>query len=77
MNLLILIVIWYLKIFEEDLEEVVSKMAFNRSKKIAPCMLWLSEIPKLKNISRRFDELYYSVGLHPLEAHNGNVILNL
>ena len=23
----------------------------------------------MKNISRRFDELYYSVGLHPLEAN--------
>ena len=28
----------------------------------------LSEIPKLQKISQKFDELYYSVGLHPLEA---------
>ena len=31
-------------------------------------MLWVSEIPKLEKICRKFDELYYSVGLHPLEA---------
>ena len=28
----------------------------------------MSEIPKLKKISHDFNEIYYSVGLHPLEA---------
>ena len=29
----------------------------------------LSEIPKLQQISRTYDQLFYSVGLHPLEAN--------
>ena len=55
--------------FEEDLEEVVSRWRLKGVKKLLHACCELSEIPKLKNISRRFDELYYSVGLHPLEAN--------
>ena len=55
--------------FEEDLEEVVSRWRSIGVKKLLHACCELSEIPKLKNISRRFDELYYSVGLHPLEAN--------
>ena len=49
--------------FEEDLEEVVSRWRSIGVKKLLHACCELSEIPKLKNISRRFDELYYSVGL--------------
>ena len=55
--------------FEEDLEEVVSRWRSKGVKKLLHACCELSEIPKLKKISRKFDELYYSVGLHPLEAN--------
>ena len=55
--------------FEEDLEEVVSRSREKGVKKLLHACCELSEIPKLKQISRKFDELYYSVGLHPLEAN--------
>ena len=55
--------------FEEDLEEVVSRWRSIGVKKLLHACCELSEIPKLKNISRRFDELYYSVGVQPLEAN--------
>ena len=55
--------------FEKDLEEVVSRWRLKGVKKLLHACCELSEIPKLKKISRKFDELYYSVGLHPLEAN--------
>ncbi len=54
--------------FEKDLEEVVSRWRSKGVKKLLHACCELSEIPKLQGISRKFDELYYSVGLHPLEA---------
>ena len=55
--------------FEKDLEEVVSRWRTKGVKKLLHACCELSEIPKLQKISRKFDELYYSVGLHPLEAN--------
>ena len=55
--------------FKEDFEEVVSRWRSIGVKKLLHACCELSEIPKLKKISRKFDELYYSVGLHPLEAN--------
>ena len=55
--------------FEKDLEEVVSRWRSIGVKKLLHACCELSEIPKLQKISRKFDELYYSVGLHPLEAN--------
>ena len=55
--------------FEQDLEEVVSRWRSTGVKKLLHACCELSEIPKLQKISRKFDELYYSVGLHPLEAY--------
>ena len=55
--------------FEKDLEEVVSRWRSIGVKKLLHACCELSEIPKLQNISRKFNELYYSVGLHPLEAN--------
>ena len=55
--------------FENDLEEVVSRWRSIGVKKLLHACCELSEIPKLQKICRKFDELYYSVGLHPLEAN--------
>ena len=55
--------------FEKDLEEVVKRSRSIGVKKLLHACCELSEIPKLKKICRKFDELYYSVGLHPLEAN--------
>ena len=55
--------------FEKDLEEVVSRCRSIGVKKLLHACCELSEIPKLQEISRKFDEIYYSVGLHPLEAN--------
>ena len=55
--------------FEKDLEEVVSRWRSTGVKKLLHACCELSEIPKLQKISQKFDELYYSVGLHPLEAN--------
>tara|TARA_A100001388_G_C28674111_1_gene453115 strand:+ start:70 stop:870 length:801 start_codon:yes stop_codon:yes gene_type:complete len=54
--------------FEKDLDEVVSRWRAKGVKKLLHACCEFSEIPKLKQIVRKFDELYYSVGLHPLEA---------
>ena len=55
--------------FEQDLEEVVSRWRSSGVKKLLHACCEFSEIPKLKKISNKFDEIYYSVGLHPLEAN--------
>ena len=55
--------------FEQDLEEVVLRWRSTGVKKLLHACCELSEIPKLQKISEKFDELYYSVGLHPLEAN--------
>ena len=54
--------------FEQDFDEVVSRWRSTGVKKLLHACCELSEIPKLKNISKKFEEIYYSVGLHPLEA---------
>ena len=59
--------------FEEDLDEVVSRWRSIGVKKLLHACCELSEIPKLQKISRKFDELYYSVGLHPLEADKWSI----
>ena len=55
--------------FEKDLDEVVSRWRSIGVKKLLHACCEFSEIPKLQKISHKFDELYYSVGLHPLEAN--------
>ncbi len=55
--------------FEQDLEEVISRWRSIGVKKLLHACCELSEIPKLKKISQKIDEVYYSVGLHPLEAN--------
>ena len=54
--------------FEKDLEDVVLRFRSKGVKKLVHACCELKEIPKLKKISHEFNEIYYSVGLHPLEA---------
>ena len=54
--------------FEKDLEDVVLRLRSKGIKKLVHACCELAEIPKLKKISHEFSEIYYSVGLHPLEA---------
>ena len=54
--------------FENDLEDVVQRLRSRGIKKLVHACCDLTEIPKLKKISQEFNEIYYSVGLHPLEA---------
>jgi len=54
--------------FEKDLEDVLQRLRSSGVKKIVHACCELTEIPKLKKISHEFNEIYYSVGLHPLEA---------
>ena len=54
--------------FDEDLEEVLLRLRTKGVKKLVHACCELAEIPKLKKISHEFNEIYYSVGLHPLEA---------
>jgi len=54
--------------FENDLEDVVLRFRSRGVKKLVHACCELKEIPKLKKISSKFNEIYYSVGLHPLEA---------
>ncbi|MBO6974525.1 MAG: TatD family hydrolase [Prochlorococcus marinus CUG1435] len=54
--------------FEKDLEDVVRRLRSRGVKKLVHACCDLTEIPKLKKISHEFHEIYYSVGLHPLEA---------
>ena len=55
--------------FEKDLEDVVLRLRSKGVKKLVHACCELAEIPKIKKISHKFKEIYYSVGLHPLEAH--------
>ena len=54
--------------FEKDLQDVVLRLRSKGIKKLVHACCELKEIPKLKKISNQFNEIYYSVGLHPLEA---------
>jgi len=54
--------------FEKDIEDVVLRLRSKGIKKLVHACCELKEIPKLKKISHEFSEIYYSVGLHPLEA---------
>ena len=54
--------------FNKDLEDVVLRLRSKGVKKLVHACCEFTEIPKLKKISREYNEIYYSVGLHPLEA---------
>ena len=54
--------------FDEDLENVILRFRSKGVKKLVHACCELKEIQKLKKLSHQFNEIYYSVGLHPLEA---------
>ena len=54
--------------FDKDLEDVIKRLRSCGVKKLVHACCEFKEIPKLKKISHKFKEIYYSVGLHPLEA---------
>ena len=54
--------------FEKDLENVLLRLRSEGVKKLVHACCEFKEIPKLKKLSHEFNEIYYSVGLHPLEA---------
>ena len=54
--------------FQKDLDDVVLRLRSKGVKKLVHACCEFTEIPKLKKISHEFNEIYYSVGLHPLEA---------
>ena len=56
--------------FQHDIEEVALRWRSMGIKKLLHACCDPSEIPKLKKLADKFDELYYSVGLHPLDAAN-------
>ena len=62
--------------FEKDLEDVVLRLRSRGVKKLVHACCELTEIPKLKKISHKFNEIYYSVGLHLLEAKKWELVLN-
>tara|TARA_B100000212_G_C27310975_1_gene505740 strand:+ start:304 stop:1098 length:795 start_codon:yes stop_codon:yes gene_type:complete len=54
--------------FKDDINEVASRWRAKGVKKLLHACVELSDIPKIKEIANRFSEIYYSVGLHPLDA---------
>ena len=54
--------------FDIDLEDVILRLRSKGVKKLVHACCDFTEIPKLREISHEFNEIFYSVGLHPLEA---------
>ncbi|MBK17158.1 MAG: deoxyribonuclease [Prochlorococcus sp. SP3034] len=55
--------------FNNDLEEVALRWRSKGVKKLLHACCDLSEIPKLQKIANKFSDIFYSVGLHPLDAN--------
>ena len=55
--------------FKTDFDEVVHRWRSKNVKKLIHACVELSDIPKIKAIANKYPEVYYSVGLHPLDAH--------
>ena len=58
--------------FEGDFDDVVNRWRSKGVKKLLHACVELSEIPKIKSISSSYEEVFYSVGLHPLDAKKWN-----
>ncbi len=54
--------------FSDDIDEVALRWRSKGVKKLLHACVDLSDIPKMQKIANRFSEIYYSVGLHPLDA---------
>ena len=55
--------------FLDDIDEVACRWRSRGVKKLLHACVELSDIPKMQKIANRFSEIYYSVGLHPLDAN--------
>ena len=65
--------------FSDDIDEVACRWRSKGVKKLLHACVELSDIPKMKKIANRYSEIYYSVGLHPLDAikwdsHSENIL---
>tara|TARA_B100000073_G_C23741973_1_gene573968 strand:- start:3158 stop:3952 length:795 start_codon:yes stop_codon:yes gene_type:complete len=54
--------------FAEDIDDVADRWRDKGVKKLLHACVEFSEIPKIKKISNKFSEVFYSVGLHPLDS---------
>ena len=55
--------------FIDDIDQVACRWRSKGVKKLLHACVELSDIPKMQKIANRFSEIYYSVGLHPLDAN--------
>tara|TARA_B100000900_G_scaffold409506_1_gene425565 strand:- start:220 stop:1014 length:795 start_codon:yes stop_codon:yes gene_type:complete len=55
--------------FKDDIDDVASRWRSIGVKKLLHACVELSDIPKIKKIANLYSEIYYSVGLHPLDAN--------
>ena len=55
--------------FSDDIDDVACRWRSKGVKKLLHACVDLSDIPKMQKIANRFSEIYYSVGLHPLDAY--------
>jgi len=55
--------------FSDDIDEVACRWRSKGVKKLLHACVDLSDIPKMQKIANKFSEIYYSVGLHPLDAN--------
>jgi len=55
--------------FSDDIDDVAFRWRSKGVKKLLHACVDLSDIPKMQKIANRFSEIYYSVGLHPLDAY--------
>ena len=55
--------------FKDDIDQVARRWRNIGVTKLLHACVDLSDIPKMQKIANRFSEIYYSVGLHPLDAY--------
>ena len=56
--------------FNEDREEVAERWRSQGVKALLHACVEPSEIPAIKSMADQFQEMRYSVGVHPLDAHH-------
>jgi len=54
--------------FNQDIDQVAQRWRDKGVKKLLHACVELADIPKIKKIANQFSEIYYSVGLHPLDS---------
>ncbi len=55
--------------FKDDIDEVANRWRNIGVTKLLHACVDLTDIPKIREIANTFSEIYYSVGLHPLDAN--------